>query len=625
MRGICGWLGQGPMFTNPSLLLSHMADPMRLEEAAHTAVASRQGAAVGGVGAHTCVLDANGTLVALSGRPRIRNLNGLQAITRAVAEAYRNGGTSFLDKMRGPFSLAIVDPGRQVGLLAIDRLGIEPLSYALTDHGLVFATRADGVAKHPWGRGEIDSQSLYCFLYQHCVPAPRSIYRDQFKILPSELVEWRAGKVQKRRYWSLSYEPSRETQAALEARLLENLEAAVRDAAVGEAHAAFLSGGLDSSSVCGMLARIHNGPVDSYSIGFGTAGYDELEYARITASHFGLRAHEYTLKPEDVLETVPLLATIYDEPFANDSAVPTFHCAKLAANDGHSVMLAGDGGDEIFAGNARYVHQLLLEMYQHVPAILRRALIEPIVFNVPFGERAVPVRKLRSYIEQARVPLPNRLQAYNFLERTQLAEVLEPDFLELIDPHEPLRLAREEYDRARTSSSLNRILHLDLKTTLADNDLRKVSRTCEAAGIEVRYPMLDERLVEFAASVPATLKVKNFRLRHFFKHATRGFLPAAVIRKKKHGFGLPTGIWLRDIRALADFAHAALDRMSQRGIVRRTYVNQLHSQIRGPYANYYGLMLWTLIILEYWLRQREDAGAELNGHGQGPLARGRRG
>jgi asparagine synthase (glutamine-hydrolysing) len=343
--------------------------------------------------------------------------------------------------------------------------------------------------------------------------------------------------------------------------------------------------------------------VRTYSIGFAAAEFDETGYARTAARHFGADPRFHTLGPEAVVEAVPVIARHYDEPFGNESAVPTFHCASVARADGYGVMLAGDGGDELFGGNARYAKQKVFELYGAIPAPLRRWGIEPLVFGGPAASLA-PLRKARSYIEQARVPLPDRIETYNFLQRLPLAEILDPDFLRGIDPDEPLRLMRDQYRDSASSSAVNSMLHLDLKHVLADNDLRKVTRMCEAAGVEARFPLLDEPIIAFAAALPAELKVRGFTLRYFFKRALRDFLPVEILRKKKHGFGLPFGLWLREHPALADAAYESLTAFARRGYVRKAYVERLIAEHRSGHATYFGSMIWVLMTAEQWLSVR---------------------
>jgi len=523
-----------------------------------------------------------------------------------VAQAYRREAHDCLQYMAGSFAVAVLDTQESSGLLAVDRMGIRPLCYANAGGQLVFGSTAQSVAAHPSVGAQLSDQAIFNYLYFHEVPSPRTIYRAVRKLQPGECALFRNGAVETRFYWGLRYaERANASQRKLELRFRRVLREATGrtlgdDADVG----AFLSGGTDSSTVAGLLAELRGRPPKTYSIGFAAEGFDEMEYARITARHFGADAHEYYVKPQDVVDTIPLVAQAYDEPFGNASAVPTYLCARMAREDGVRVMLAGDGGDEIFGGNARYAFQKLFELYGAIPGWLRGRLIEPVVFGLPHAERLAPWRKLRSYIRQSRIPLPDRLESYNFLQRSPLAEILELDFLARVDANEPFALHREVYERTASRSAVDRMMHLDLKFTLADNDLRKVVRMCEAAGVEARFPFLDDELVQFSGEIPAGLKVKRLKLRYFFKQALKDFLPAETIAKTKHGFGMPFGLWLKEYKPLAELTRESLGSLQRRGIVRPQYVAGLLRHHESSHATYYGVMIWVLMMLEQWLAAR---------------------
>jgi asparagine synthase (glutamine-hydrolysing) len=427
------------------------------------------------------------------------------------------------------------------------------------------------------------------------------------KLQPGECVVFRRGVVERRFYWQLRYhDQDTEPVAALERRFRSLLQDAMRSAIDGaSAIGTFLSGGTDSSTVTALLTELTGEPARTYSIGFAWEGFDEMKYARITARHLGSRAHEYYVTPQDIADVIPIIARAYDEPFGNDSAAPAYFCARTAREDGIKVMLAGDGGDEIFGGNTRYAKQKIFEAYGLIPRSLRRGLIEPVVFALPGRDRIPPLRKATSYIRQASVPLPERLETYNFLNRSPLAEVFEPDFLATVDVGEPLRMLREVYERTASTSPINRMMHLDLKLTLADNDLRKVSRMCDVAGIEVRYPLLDDALVDFSGEIPASLKVKGLKLRYFFKQALKDVLAPETIAKTKHGFGMPFGLWLRNHSPLAELVHGSLDAFERRGIMRPSYIRDLRRQHDTEHATYFGIMIWVVALLECWLGARD--------------------
>jgi asparagine synthase (glutamine-hydrolysing) len=613
MSGICGWIN-GQREADPAhATLDSMRRALRDRDCAgpRPLVSGPCTLAVE-TGIRPVSLHRTETLLAaVEGHVRWRSPN-LAAMAKergaaaAVADAYRQHSSNCLNEMLGPFAIAVVEPQGASGLLAIDRLGTRTMCYAHPSRELVFASNAESVVAHPSVSRELSRQAIFNYLYCHVVPSPGTIYRSVQKLRPGECVTFKNGAVERRFYWQLPYhDEGTDSVDALERRLRLLLKDATRHAIDKEqAIGTFLSGGTDSSTIATMLTELTQAPARTYSIGFASDEFDEMKFARIAAQRLGALAHEYYLTPDDVVEAIPIIARAYDEPFGNDSAVPTYFCAKMAREDGVEVLLAGDGGDEIFGGNTRYAKQKVFEAYGRIPKALRRALIEPLAFSLPGNDRIAPLRKLGSYIRQASVPLPDRLETYNFLHRSPFAEVFEPGFLAAVDVDEPLAMVREAYRRTDSASSLNRMMHLDLKLTLADNDLRKVSRMCDVAGIEVRYPLLDDELVEFSGEIPAALKVKGLKLRYFFKHALKDVLAPETIAKTKHGFGMPFGLWLHSHAPLADQVFGSLDAFQRRGILKASYLQDLRVQHHTNHATYFGIMIWVVTMLESWLGSR---------------------
>lgn len=544
-------------------------------------------------------------VTAIVGHPRWRN-DDLADLARsaghaaALAESYRRRGPAFVDMLAGAFAAAVIDPAHGQAVVAIDRTGQFPLYYAAVGECLAFGTSAAPVFCQLGLGREISNDGVFNYLYFHMVPSHVSIFRGIRKLQAGQRLVATTTGIDVQQYWLPRFEePSdfsvAETGSALREALGHSVAALVDQPATT---GAFLSGGLDSSSVAGMLAREHP-EANSFSIGFDAEGYDEMAFARIASRHFGTRANEYYVTPEDVLDAVPHIAASYEEPFGNSSALPAYFCARRAVERGMHRLLAGDGGDELFGGNARYAKQDIFELWHRLPSGLRGALLEPAALRLP--TLPAPLRKVRSYVEQARMPLPDRLQSYNFLHRLQLTEIFDADFLASVDTQSPLDAMRDIYNRPEDASTLNRMLYLDWQHTLADNDLRKVRQMCDIAGIDVTFPMLDDALIELSLRVPSNQKIRRGRLRHFYKEAFRDFLPGEIIDKRKHGFGLPFGVWMQTHAPLREMAFDSLLRMKGRNIVRAAFLDRLIQLHRDGHAAYFGEMIWILMMLDLWL------------------------
>lgn len=529
----------------------------------------------------------------------------------ALAQGYTRRRHAILQSLKGSFALAILErQGR--GLIAVDRMGTQPLYYTTRDSCLRFGTTLDALAAMPGVRLEPSFQAIYEYLYFHVVPGPQTIYEGCNRLLPGTFLAWDGKSGQPAPYWQIRFtEGSRRPFAELKAGFRALLEASVAEAVRdGGKAGAFLSGGTDSSTVAGTLCRVTGEPAATYSIGFDAQGYDEMAYARIAARHFGTRHHEYYVTPQDVVAAIPLVAQAHSQPFGNSSAVPTYYCARLAKEDGTRTLLAGDGGDEIFGGNERYAKQYVYSLYSDLPQAVKKGLIEPLAFL--FGEDRPILGKARRYIRNASLPMPERYDNYNLVEHFGLGTMFMPDFLATIDAAAPRRRMAEVYWNQQAESMVNRMLGFDLRYTLADNDLPKVVQACSSAGVVARFPLLDDALVEFSASLAPQLKVRRTRLRYFFKQALRDFLPQEIIRKTKHGFGLPFGLWLRRHDALRQVAFDSLNELKGRQIVRPEFIDSLCSRHIDEHAKYYGTMVWILMMLEQWFKRvsaesRDDA------------------
>lgn len=529
-------------------------------------------------------------------------LGEADAAGRVLGE-YRAGGRRCIESMTGDFAVAIVDTQRRRVLLAVDRMGVRQMFFARGAGGeIVLGPRGAAVAGHPLIRAGVRRQAIFDYMYFHMVPAPETVFDGVTKLRAAHVTELDAGSTSLQRYWDPVFHDDAATTA-------DELAAEVRDVLRDsvarcrpDAHTgAFLSGGLDSSSVVGMLAAVSGERPRTFSIGFDAEGYDETRYARIAARRFDADAHEMSLNAQHIVEAVPLLAAAYDEPFGNSSAVPVYFCARLAASAGMSRLLAGDGGDEIFAGNPHYTRQLTFERYRKIPAPVRRHFLERVVMPAIPTDAIFPFGKIKSYIQQARMPLPLRLHSWDYMFRQQASSVFSGDFLDGLVLDNPARLMAAVYDEPQDIETLNRLLYFDWEYVLANNDLQKVNRGCELAGIDVSYPMLDQEMLDFALRVPMRWKIRRGELRHYYKNAMKGFLPDEIITKEKHGFGLPFGPWLKTSPELQELVYPSLSALRARRIFDDGFLDRVVGEHREGHASYHGYVIWDLLMLEAWL------------------------
>ena len=534
-------------------------------------------------------------------------------LAKLIATQYLSSPESLKSYHESTLSLALIDSDQGKVFLSVDLFARFPLYFCQDSSGIRFSTSSialtqpveEGIEGQAEGKSgtQINPQSVFHYLYFHMVPTPHSIYQNVQAVESSHIIEISKGQLSKQLVPGLADMRVNKASPNDSQRLRDRLAASV-DQKSTECRATFLSGGLDSSTITGLLAKSREGDVDAYSVGFDADGYDEMPYARLAAKHYGVRHHEIYLTPADVVKLLPKIAARYEEPFGNSSALPTLFCATAAAADGHKSMLAGDGGDELFAGNERYAKQKLFEFYFKLPAAARK-LTEASVLSAPLLDKIPPFAKLQSYIQQARIPLPDRLETYNFFSRNRPADVIHADLVQQLDLDGPLDLLRDVYQQPPQADSLHRMLWLDWKQTLADNDLRKVTTMCDLAGVDVHYPMLAPELVEMARTLPSGLLLPGQKLRNFYKQSFSDFLPQQIINKPKHGFGLPFGVWMRDYAPLQEMAYDALSDLRKRNYLNEDYLDQLVKLHKHDHAAYYGEFIWVFMMLELWLQAHE--------------------
>ncbi|MDO9318374.1 MAG: asparagine synthase (glutamine-hydrolyzing) [Gammaproteobacteria bacterium] len=519
--------------------------------------------------------------------------------TEVIVHLYEEMGEACVERLRGMFAFAIWDRRQDVVLLVRDRLGIKPLYYSEANGRLLFASEMKALLQLPDIQKEFNWASASYFFSFLSTPANESILKGIHKLQAGCMLRFASGaKPQIKQYWDIQFTPDHErSEADTVAQLRESLDDAVRCCMVSDVPVgAFLSGGLDSSSVVALMAKQQQTAVQTFSIGFADANYDETRFAREVALALGTKHHELILQASTA-ELMQELAWFLDEPFGDSSVIPTYMVSQLASKS-VKVILSGDGGDEVFAGYDKYLVEEKDRTRPRMPRALCR-MIGTLSSLLPEGAKG------RNYLRHLALQGMDRyLDASSLYSIDQKTALFTAQFAEQVLACDAWREATGILSRSGDTHWLSALQYHDIKTYLPLDILTKVDRMSMANSLEVRVPLLDHKLLEFAATIPAAMRLKEGRTKHIFKEAMRGALPEAIIDRRKQGFAVPMGHWFR--ADLNDYVHELLlsERCLARGIFQADYIRKLlalHEQGR-PLAQH----LWVLISFELWCRRFMD-------------------
>ena len=527
--------------------------------------------------------------------------------TEVIVHAYEQWGDRAVDRFRGMFAFALWDEPNRRLLLVRDRLGVKPLYYAATASGITFGSEIKAILEDPDVPRGWSAEALDAYLALTYVPGPHTMYRAVSKLPPAHLLVAERGHVSIRPYWDLEF--TGDGDVSREEEYLERLDALVSESVrlrlVSDVPlGAFLSGGIDSSAVVAAMAEACAGRVVTTSVGFNEHAFNELEYARTVARHLGVEQHEHIVHP-DIVDLLPKLAWHLDEPFADSSAVPTYYVSK-AARERVTVALSGDGGDELWAGYARH-------RVERAELGARRWL-GPIGHAAGRVAQLVPlsVKGARSLRHLALSPADAcaHKHAYGQFESHARSALYSADFADSVRGADPFTGFRRAYAACRSRDPLDRALYVDVKTYLVDDIMTKVDKMSMAVSLESREPLLDHKLLEFAATVPSGLKLKNGRGKHLLRRLLERRIPKAIVDRPKHGFEAPIGEWLRG--PLAPMVDGLLldGRLRDRGVFDDRAVTDMWRAHRDGQQDHRH-RLWSLVMLELWFRQFVDGARSL--------------
>lgn len=522
--------------------------------------------------------------------------------TEVIVHSYEEYGEECLNKLEGMFAFAIWDENNQRLFLGRDRMGKKPLYYYFDNRNFIFASEIKSILASGRVKKEIYIEGIPLYFTFGYVPSPRTFYNQIFQLPPaSYLTVDREGIHGPFSYWDIDYEEGEiqisEEEACKEIRRL--LREAVRKRLVSDVPiGAFLSGGIDSSIIVGLMSDLTEAPVKTFSIGFvGNESYDETSYAKLVAQHFKTEHTEFKVKP-NVFDLFEKLLWYYDQPYGDSSAIPTYIVSKLT-REHVTVALNGDGGDEVFAGYERFLAACLAEKF---PKFIYK--IWPKSLNIfPQSDNYYSLTKrLERFLEHSAKPLPERYLGWTALFTNDIIlELLNDDLKNLLNGVKIRQYFDECFMITKNCDILHQLLYLNFKTYLPDDLLVKMDRMSMANSLEMRSPFLDTELVEYVAKLPPDFKIRRGRLKYILKKAFSDFLPKQILTRKKHGFGVPLGTWFRG--ELKEYLYDILLSPSPR---YKNYLNQ--SFVKKIFDNHqsgtrdYTHQLWSLLNFELWLR-----------------------
>lgn len=524
--------------------------------------------------------------------------------SETLLHLYEDEGPEFVRRLEGMFAAAIWDRRRRQLVLVRDRLGKKPLVYRLEPGRLLFASELKSLLAVPGVPRELDPSALDAYLAYQYVPHPHTIFRGICKLPPAHYAVYRNGTLSIHRYWAPDFNYEQDLPVETYAQeLRERLTAAVRkrlqsDVPLG----AFLSGGIDSSLVVGLMSRLCTEPVQTFSIGFPVPEYDETSYARAVARRFGTQHREFRVEPSAV-EILPQLVWHFDEPFADSSAIPTWYVSKLT-REHVTVALTGDGGDELFCGYPRYLAVQVAAWYDRWPAAVRQLLASRFWQRLPAGTRQKSwLRKFKRLAGAlAQPPVRRYFDWVSIFNEAARANLYSDGFLASLPDRDPCESLETAFRAAARRDPVTQAALADLLTYLPCDLLTKVDIASMAHSLECRCPFLDHHVVELAAAMPLRLKLRRGRGKWILRRAFADLLPPAVRRRNKMGFGVPLDHWFRT--ELRDFARDVLldPATLARGYFQPSAVQKLlDDHLAGRFDHSY--RLWSLMVLELWQRQ----------------------
>ncbi|MEW6620696.1 MAG: asparagine synthase (glutamine-hydrolyzing), partial [bacterium] len=517
--------------------------------------------------------------------------------TEVIVHLYEEKGDEFVCYLRGMFSIGLWDAKAKKLILCRDRVGKKPLHYFIDKDRIIFGSEIKSILQDQTIKKVLNYEAVDDFLSFLCVPAPKTIFKGISKLLPAHILICTSTGISIREYWDFKFET---TPGLNEDEYKENLTHLLKESVQCRLMSevplgAFLSGGIDSSCVVGMMSQLSEKPVITSSIGFDEAVFDELKFARLVASHLKTNHHEYIVRP-DALEVLSKLVYHFDEPFADSSAIPTYYVSKMAKED-VTVALSGDGGDEFFAGYNSYQYNISQDRIRRlIPEFIKRYILRPFLNHYPKFLRAK--RYLTSISSSFESTL---MMSKSFYDAQMKQQLYTDEFKSQLSGYDPFVVLEPYLNRSKGWDTLSRAQYIDAKTYLSDDILVKVDRMSMAVSLEVRAPLLDHKLIEFVATIPPELRLKKGVSKYILKKSMEELVPLEILERGKKGFSVPLNLWLKkDLKNMVEET-LLVPKALQRGYFKPEYIQWMWREYQKGTKNL-ATQFWCLLMFELWHR-----------------------
>jgi asparagine synthase (glutamine-hydrolysing) len=522
--------------------------------------------------------------------------------SEAIIHLYEEYGRDCVNHLRGMFAFAIWDEKNRKLLLARDRVGKKPLVYAMINGSFIFASEMKAILEWPGFKPSTNPEAIHYFVTYQYIPSPLTIFKEIQKLPPASVLECPAnGKIEVSRYWELDFRNKIKVNEAEAADLVrEKLTEAVKMRLLSDVPlGAFLSGGLDSSIIVGLMSRLSSQPVKTFSIGFAEDDFSEVSYARLVAKHFNTQHQEFIVKP-NAMEILPKLIWHYNEPFGDSSALPSYYVARETKRF-VTVALNGDGGDENFAGYLRYRANMLAARLDFLKPLLANRAVKKMISSLPHHEHQKNLLRAfkRFALAMGETPARRNIAWHCIFDQQYQSQLYSESFKKTIAATDSYQYLTAVFNGAKADNLLDQLLYTDIMTYLPEDLLVKMDIACMANSLEGRSPFLDHEFMELSASLPASFKLHGQQSKYILKKAFSAILPPEILKRGKMGFGVPIEKWFR--RELKDYVRDILlsQRSLQRGYFRQEFIAQLIQQHSDGKMNH-GYRLWNLLSLELW-------------------------